>query len=101
VVQTFEVAALALPVADGEVDELKLGDVAEVGDREDRGKDRLQAIVLALLGKLVHLQEALVAAALNLDEVGNLDCGWDFGKIETAADRAHFAVVGLTRHALS
>ena len=77
VVQTLEVAALALPVADGEVDELEFGDVAEVGDGEDRGEDRLQAIVLALLRKLVHLEEALVAAALDLDEVGNLNGCWD------------------------
>jgi len=81
VVEPLEVAALALPVADGEVDELELGDVTEVSDGEDRGKDRLQAIVLALLRKLVHLQEALVAAALDLDEVGNLNGGWNLGKI--------------------
>ena len=91
VVEALEVAALALPVADGEVDKLELGDVAEVGDREDRGEDGLQAVVLALLGQLVHLQEALVAAALDFDQVGNLDGGWNLGKIETGADRAHFA----------
>ena len=94
-VQALEVAALALPVADGEVDELELGDVAEVGDREDGGEDGLQAVVLALLRELVHLQEALIAAALHFDEVRNLDGGWNLGKIKTAADRAHFAVVGL------
>ena len=91
VVQALEVAALALPVADGEVDELELGDVAEVGDGEDRGEDRLQAVVLALLGQLVHLQKALVAAALDFNEVGDLDGGGNLGKIEAAADRAHFA----------
>ncbi len=101
VVETLEVAALALPVADGVVDELELGDVAEVGDGEDGGEDGLEAVVLALLGELVHLQEALVAAALDLDEVRNLNGGGDLGKIKTAADRAHFAVVGLARHALS
>jgi hypothetical protein len=96
VVEALEVAALALPVADGEVDELKLGDVAEVGDGEDGGKDGLKAVILALLGELVHLKETLIAATLNLNEVRNLDGGWDLGKIETAADRAHFA-----GHALS
>ena len=91
VVEALQVAALALPVADGEVDELEFRHVAEVGDGEDRGEDRLEAVVLALLGELVHLQEALVAAALDLNEVGNLDGGGNLGKIEAAADRAHFA----------
>ncbi len=101
VVEPLEVAALALPVADGVVDELELADVAEVGDGEDGGEDRLEAVVLALLRKLVHLEEALVAAALNLDEVGNLNGCGNLRKIKTATDRAHFAVVGLARHALS
>ena len=35
VIETLEVAALALPVADGEIDEFQLRDVAEVGDGED------------------------------------------------------------------
>jgi hypothetical protein len=101
VVETLEVAALALPVADREVDELKLADVAEVGDGKDRGENGLKAVVFALLGELVHLQEALIAAALDFDEVGNLNGCWYLRKIETGTDRAHFAVVGLARHALS
>ena len=104
VVEALEVAALALPVADGEVDKLELGDVAEVGDGEHGGEDGLEAVVLALLGELVHLEEALIAAALDLDEVGDLDAGRDFREIETAADSAHcdvrVAVVRI-RHALS
>ena len=91
VVQTLQVAALALPVADGEVDELELRHVAEVGDGENRGEDGLKAVVLALLGELVHLQKALVAAALDFNQVRNLDGGGNLGKIEAAADRAHFA----------
>ncbi len=98
-IEALEVAALALPVADGEVDELELGDVAEVGDGEDGGEDGLEPVVLALLGELIHLQKTLVAAALDLNEVGDLDGGWDLGKIETAADRTHFVVV--VRHAFS
>ncbi len=101
VVETLEVAALALPVADREVDELKLRDVAEVSDGEDGGEDGLQAVIFPLLGEFVHLQEALITAALHFDEVGNLNGGWNLGKIKTASDRAHFAVVGLARHALS
>ena len=76
-VEPLEVAALAFPIADGVIDEFKLRDVAEVGDGKDGGKDRLKAIVLALLGELIHLQEALIAAALDLDEVRNLDTGGD------------------------
>ena len=89
VIEALEVAALALPVADREVDELELGDVAEVGDREDAGEDRLETVVLALLRELVHLEEALVAAALDLDQVRDLNGGGDLGEVETAADGAH------------
>ena len=60
VVQALEVAALALPVADRVIDELELGDVAEVRDGKDRSEDRLQAVVFALLRELIHLQEALI-----------------------------------------
>ena len=42
VMQPFQVAALALPVADGEIDKLELRYVAEVGDRKHRLKDSLQ-----------------------------------------------------------
>jgi hypothetical protein len=73
VVETLQITALALPVADGEVDELELGDVAEICDREYRGEDGLKTVVLALLGELIHLKEALITATLNLDEVRNLD----------------------------
>src|SRR5579864_3916919 len=35
VMETFQVAAFALPVADGEIDKGQLGDVAEIGDGEN------------------------------------------------------------------
>src|SRR5581483_5575474 len=59
VVQPFEVAALALPVADGVLDKIELRDVAEVGDGEYRLKYRLQARIVALARQGVHLQEAV------------------------------------------
>ena len=95
VMETFEVTALALPVADGEVDEVELGDVAKIGDGKDRGKDGLQAGVVALGWELIHLEEALVGTALDFDEIGNANSGWDLRKVETAADRAV-----LVRHSL-
>ena len=88
VVQALQVSALALPVADREVDEVQLRDAAEVGNRENRHKHRLQSRVVALVGQLVHLQEPLVGAALHFDQVGNLGCGGNLGKIEPAANRA-------------
>ena len=78
VMQPFEVAALALPVADGVVHKLQLGDVAEVADREHRLKHGLQAGIVALAGQPVHLQKAFVGALLNLDQVRDLDGGWNF-----------------------
>ena len=78
VMQPLEVAALALPVADGVVHKLQLRDVAEIADREHRLKHRLQAGIVALAGQSVHLQETFVGALLNLDQVRDLDGGWNF-----------------------
>src|SRR5579863_1781857 len=94
VVKTLEVAALAFPVADGVVDEIKLRDAAEVGNWENRNKHRLQARVVTLVGQFVHLQKTLIGAALHFDQVRNLGCGRNLGKIEPAANRAL-----LVRHA--
>ena len=94
VVKSLQVAALALPVADREVDELELRDVAEVGDGKDRGERRTAGRCPRARGQLVHLQKALVAAALHFDQVRDLNGGGDFRKIEAAAKGA-----GFTGHA--
>ncbi len=94
VMQSLEVTALALPVADGEVDKVQLGDIAEIGDGENRDKDGLQPVVFPLRRQFVHLQKALIGAALHFDQVRDLDGGWDLGKIETATNGAV-----LVRHA--
>ncbi len=73
--QPFQVAALALPIADREVHKVQLRNAAEVGDRENRHKYRLQAGVVPLVGQLVHLQKALVRTPLHFDQVGDLGCG--------------------------
>ena len=52
VVQALQVSALALPVADREVNEVQLRDAAEVRDREDRHKHRLQSGSSRSLGSL-------------------------------------------------
>ncbi len=83
--QTFQVAALALPVADREVHELQLRNISEVGNRKHRLKHCLQAAIFALAGQFVHLQEAVIRTLLNLDQVRNLDGCWNLGKIETLA----------------
>ena len=48
------------------------GAFVEVLDREDRLEDRLDALVLALAGTDLALQELLVGRALNLDQVRHL-----------------------------
>src|SRR5436190_2882552 len=53
--------------------ELEGGGLVEVLDREDRLEDRLEALVLAGLGGHVLLQELLVAALLDLDQVRDVD----------------------------
>src|SRR3974377_1958335 len=81
-VQPLEVAALALPVADGELDEIELRHVAEVGNRKHRLEHRLQSRVVTLAGQRIHLQKAVVGTLLHLNEVGNLDCRRNLGKIK-------------------
>ena len=76
--QTFQVSALALPVTNGVIHELQLRYVAEVGDRKNGLKHRLQAAVFALAGQLVHLQEAVIGTLLNLNQVRDLDGGRNF-----------------------
>ncbi len=95
VVQPLEGAALAFPVADGIVDELQFAQTAEIGDREDAAEDALQPDVVPLIGQHVHLQEPLITALLNLDEVRDGNRCLDPGKIG-ALTRRHR--IGLGSH---
>src|ERR1051326_3454246 len=83
--EALERAALALPVADRELHEIERTGLPEIAEGEDAREDRLQAGVLALLGEQVHLQEALVRAALHVDEVRQRHVRPDLG--EVVADR--------------
>ena len=85
VMQALQVAALALPVADGEIDKLKLRDVAKVGDGKHGLKHGLQSAVFAFARQFIHLQKAVIGALLNLDEVRDLDGCGNLGKVETLA----------------
>src|SRR5205814_5317352 len=85
VLEALELAALALPVADGELHEIEGTGLPEIAEGEDAREDRLQAGVLALLGEEVHLQEALVGTPLNVDEVRQRHVRPDLG--EVVADR--------------
>jgi hypothetical protein len=60
VVQSLQLAALALPVADGVLDELEGRVLAEIADRKHRLEHRLQPGVFALGRQTVHLQKTLV-----------------------------------------
>jgi hypothetical protein len=46
----------------------------------------LQTGVIAFAGQAVHLEEPFVGALLNLDQVRDLDGGWDLGKIKTLTE---------------
>ncbi len=78
VMESLEVTALALPVADGEVHKVQLGDIAEVGDGENGDKHGLEAVVFPFRRQFIHLQKALIGAALHFDQVRDLDGGWNF-----------------------
>ena len=83
VMQPFQIAALALPVADRIIDELQLTDAAEIGNREDGSKDRLQSDIVALIRQKIHLQELLVRILLDFDQIRNRNRSFDFGKINS------------------
>src|SRR5580700_3988394 len=82
-VQALEIAALALPVADGVIDELQFADAAEIGNREYGAEYRLQARIFPFVGQQVHLQEPLIRILLNLNQVRNRNRSLDFGKIDS------------------
>ena len=96
VVQAGQLAALALPVPDRILDELERRVLAEVADREHRLEHRLQPLVLAFRGHPVHLQEALVRAALNLDQVRDRNRRLDLREILALA----VDVLGKAVHAV-
>jgi hypothetical protein len=83
VVETFEIAALAFPVADGIIHELQLAHAAEIGNGKDGTENRLQADVVALVGEQVHLQKPLVGLLLYLNQIRDRDGGLDFGEINS------------------
>ena len=83
VLETLELSALALPVADGEADEVERAGLAEIAEGEDAGEDRLQAGVLTLLREEVHLQEALVRLSLDVDEIRQRHIAANLGEVVT------------------
>src|SRR5882762_8561332 len=85
VVQTLQVAALALPVSDRVIHEFELRHFAEVPDRKHRREHRLKAAVIALAWQQIHLQKALIGLLLDLNQVGDLDGSLDFCKIQSLA----------------
>ncbi len=84
-VEAFQPAALAFPVADGVIDKLQGAVLPEVGDGKDRLEDGLQAGILTVLSRHIHLQETLIRALLNLNEVRNGNGRGDLGKIDPLA----------------
>ena len=82
VVQAAQMAALALPVADGVIDEIELRKPAEILDRKHGGEHRLQSRILALARQQIHLQEALIGFFLHVNQVGNLDRRLDLGEVQ-------------------
>src|SRR5438067_1979067 len=95
--QSLQLAALALPVPDRVLDELERRVLAEVADREDRFEHRLETRVLALARQTVHLQEAFVGLLLDLDQVRNRDSRLDFRKVDALA----VDVLGKAVHSLN
>src|SRR5579864_2100257 len=96
VMQAFQVAAFALPVADRVIHEFQLAHATKIGDGKYRIENRLQARIFPLVGKQVHLQEPLVRLPLYLNQVRNRNGGFDLGKIHSLRGRT----ISLTIHSL-
>jgi hypothetical protein len=88
VVETPQAAAFAFPIANRVVHEVELGDLAKIRNRKDGIEDSLEADIIPFRGQKVHLEKSFVGSPLNLDEVGDLDDGWNFGEIDALADSA-------------
>ena len=67
--EALHLTALALPFSDRVLHEIERTGLAEVGEREDAGEHRLQALIGPLLGEQVHLQKAVVGPLLDVDQV--------------------------------
>src|SRR6267378_2172187 len=66
-------------------DELERGGLVEVFDRENRFENRLQTHIGAIVGGDADLQEVVVRALLNLDQIRNLDDLLDLAERTTDA----------------
>ena len=100
VVQPLQVAALALPVADGIVHKIQLRQAAEILNGKHRGEHRLQAGIFALGREQIHLQKSLVGFPLNFDQVRNLDRALDLGEIQPLAF-SHMMIAVSILHAIT
>src|SRR2546423_5955621 len=94
VMQPLEVSALAFPVADRVVHKFELRYVAKVRDGKHGLKHGLKSAVVTLARQLVHLQKAIVRALLHLNQIWNLNRGWNFAEIKTSAT----STVVIIRH---
>src|SRR5207244_11314793 len=72
-----------LGLTDREADEVELGGVVEILDREDGLEHGLEADVLALIACEVLLQKLVVRSPLDLDEIGDLDDLLDLSEVAT------------------
>ena len=68
-VQPLQVSALALPVADGVIDEFELAQAAEIGDRENALENAFETGIVAFARQQVHLQKPLIRFLLDLDQI--------------------------------
>src|ERR1019366_1756167 len=75
-------------------DELERRGLVEILDRKDRLEDRLQTYVRAVLGRNANLQEIVIGAFLNLDQIRNLDDLLDLAERAANAKIARYMNLG-------
>jgi hypothetical protein len=86
--QSLQIAAFTLPVADGVIDELELAQTTEIRDRKNGAEYTFETGIFALLRQQVHLQKALIGSLLYLDKVGNWNRSLNLRKIDSLAERS-------------
>jgi hypothetical protein len=68
-----------------ETDEVQLREAAEIVDGKYAAEHALQALIVALVGQQIHLQEALIGVLLHFDQIRNRNRSFDLGKVNSLA----------------
>jgi hypothetical protein len=87
-VESFKIAALALPVADGIIDKSEFTQASKILNRKNGSEDALKPGIVAFIRQKVHLEKLFIRLLLHFDEIRNRDRGPDSRKVHALAGGA-------------